>query len=251
MVVRLDEAIAVDTDTSGRTRVGTGGQAANVAAWVVALGGRASVVCRRAHDPAGQVIAQDLTHRGVAVRGPVVDGPTGTVVSLATPDGRRAMLTDRGVAPQLRAEDVDLRWPSEADWLHVPGYSLTREPVAGAALAAAGHARRVSLDLSSSAAIRAAGVERFRECVAALAPELVLGTEEEHELVGPLSASTVVVKLGADGCRVNGLHHAARPATVVDGTGAGDAFAAGFLTGGVELALEAGARCVAKVGSMP
>lgn len=241
----------MDTDAYGRTRVGTGGQAANVAAWVVALGGRATVVCRRADDPAGRVIAQDLARRGVVIRGPVVEGPTGTVVSLATPDGRRAMLTDRGVAPELTAADVDPHWQREADWLHVPGYGLAREPLAGAALAAAQRADRVSLDLSSSAAIRTAGVERFRERIAALAPELVLGTEEEHELVGPLTAATVVVKLGADGCRVNGEHHAARPAELVDGTGAGDAFAAGFLVGGVEVALAAGARCVGTIGSMP
>lgn len=251
MVVRLHEPIAGDTDADGRTRVGTGGQAANVAAWVVALGGRATVVCRRADDPAGRVIAGDLEQRGVVVRGPLLSGATGTVVSLATPDGRRAMLTDRGVAPGLSAAEVDPSWAAAADWLHVPGYSLTREPVAGAALAAAGHARRVSLDLSSSAAIRAVGIDRFRERAVALRPELVLGTAEEHDLVGPLAAATVIVKLGAGGCRVNGEHHAARPVEVVDGTGAGDAFAAGFLVGGVQLALEAGARCVATMGSMP
>jgi sugar/nucleoside kinase (ribokinase family) len=51
--------------------------------------------------------------------------------------------------------------------------------------------------------------------------------------------------------RLNGHAHAALPAEARDPTGAGDAFAAGFLLGGVELALEAGARCVERMGSMP
>jgi len=61
----------------------------------------------------------------------------------------------------------------------------------------------------------------------------------------------MVVKLGARGVRVNGATHAAAPVTAVDATGAGDAFAAGYLLGGVSLGLAAAARAVARMGAMP
>jgi len=60
-----------------------------------------------------------------------------------------------------------------------------------------------------------------------------------------------VVKLGPRGVRVNGVTHAAAPARAVDATGAGDAFAAGYLLGGVTLGLAAAARAVGRMGAMP
>jgi sugar/nucleoside kinase (ribokinase family) len=228
VVVRLQGPLAEDTDVFGRTRTSPGGQAANTAAWAVALGGRARLLARRARDLAGRLVAAELAARGVEVVGPEGPGATGTVVSLATPDGRRAMLTDRGVAPELRARDVRPEWVEDCSWLHVPGYSIARSPIREAALAAASRARRVSLDLSSTAAAEAAGVERFRADARALGPEVVFGTRAEHELVGGLGARTEVVKLGRDGCLVDRRHHPAPTVRALDPTGAGDAFAAGF-----------------------
>ena len=60
-----------------------------------------------------------------------------------------------------------------------------------------------------------------------------------------------MVKRGADGIVVGGASFEARPADVVDTTGAGDALAAGFLLGGPELGLDAAARCVATMGAFP
>ena len=243
-------AIVPDSDTDARNSVGAGGQAANVAAWAAALGGRGRVIAKRARDAAGRAATQELEARGVEVVGPVVEHGTGIVVALVRETGDRSMLSDRGVAPELSPEEVDPAWAADADWLHVAGYSLVRSPLAEAAAAAARGARRVSVDVSSVAAVEEIGVDEFRRRAAALRPEVVFANEQEAELVGP-EAPTVVVKLGARGCRVNGEQHPARPADVVDTTGAGDAFAAGFLLGGVELALDAAARCVARVGSMP
>jgi sugar/nucleoside kinase (ribokinase family) len=61
----------------------------------------------------------------------------------------------------------------------------------------------------------------------------------------------MVVKLGPGGVRVNGRTWPAHPADPVDSTGAGDAFAAGYLVGGVGLGLAAAARAVATMGGMP
>jgi ribokinase len=251
VIVRLDGPIAADTDTYGVTHVGAGGQAANVAAWVGALGGRARFVGKRARDPAGELVAGELRRRDVDVVGPDVERGTGTVVSIATPDGKRTMLTDRGVAPDLGPDETDEAWFQACEWLHLPGYSLVREPLASAARAAAAIAPRVSVDVSSPSAVEAFGVDAFRRVVDALKPDLVLANEAEAALVDAVRTKTLVVKLGARGCRVDGRAYTAPPVEVVDTTGAGDAFAAGFLVGGPELALEAAARCVQTMGAMP
>jgi ribokinase len=255
VVVRLDSPIAEDTDTYGRTKVGAGGQAANVAAWVVALGGAARFIGKRARDPAGRLLEEELAGRGIELAGPVVESGTGTVVSIATPDGRRTMLSDRGVAVQLAKDEVVQAWFEGCERLHLPAYSLVAPPIRGAAIEAAEFAPKVSVDLSSTAALEVAGVDRFRAMVLELGPDVVFANEAEAGLVGPLDVETLVIKRGARGCVVRTgsaqREYPAHPAEVVDTTGAGDAFAAGFLVGGPELGLEAAGRCVAQMGAMP
>ena len=255
VIVRLDGPITEDTDTYGRTRVGAGGQAANVAAWVVELGGRARFVGKRARDPAGRLLAEELRGRGVELAGPEEEAGTGTVVSLAGADGSRTMLTDRGVSVGLRPDELDDSWLAGCERLHLPAYSLVASPIREAALAAAERAPRVSVDLSSTAALEAAGVDAVRTLLSDLGPDVVFANEDEAELVGELEVETVAVKRGAAGCSVRRrgkeTSYHARPAEVVDTTGAGDAFAAGFLLGGPDLALDAAARCVSRMGATP
>ena len=229
-----------------------GGQAANVAAWAAALGAGARVVAVRGEDDAGALVRRELSTRGVEVAGP--PGPrTGTVVSLVQPDGDRTMASDRGSAPDLRADDLEDAW-LDCDVLHLSGYSLMREPIAGAATRAARLARErgatVSVDLSSWTHIERFG-ETLRAALDGIRPETVFGNAREWQTLGEVDAATIVVKLGRDGISVNGVAHEAHPADVVDTTGAGDALAAGFLVGGAELALATAARCVAQVGAMP
>ena len=78
-----------------------------MAAWIVALGGQARLIAARGTDLAAQLVASDLHQRGVDLRGPVVEGPTGVVVSLSQDGVRRSMLTDRGVGPLLTAEALE------------------------------------------------------------------------------------------------------------------------------------------------
>jgi sugar/nucleoside kinase (ribokinase family) len=255
VIVRLDGPIAEDTDTYGRTRVGAGGQAANVAAWTAAIDRPARFIGKRARDPAGRFLAEELRRHGVDVAGPEVEEGTGTVVSIATPDGRRTMLTDRGVAIAFETSELDRIWLDGCELLHVPGYSLVTSPLREAALEAARLAPRVSVDLSSTGAIAAVGLEEFRSTVHELGPDVVFANEEEATLFGEIEAETVVIKRGADGCVVRRgdeeRSYQAAQATVVDATGAGDAFAAGFLAGGPELAVQTAARCVSRMGAMP
>jgi ribokinase len=255
VVVRLDGPIAADTDTYGRSAAGPGGQAANVAAWAAALGGRARFVGKRARDPAGRMLAGELERRGVEVAGPEVESGTGSVVSIATPDGKRTMLSDRGVAVDFSPDELDTEWLSGSEWLHVPVYSLARAPLRDTALRAIAAAGRVSLDLSGTVALEQAGVEFVRDLIADRRPAVVFGNESEIEVLGSVSADAVVVKRGARGVLVRTASETrelpARAAEAVDTTGAGDALAAGYLLGGPELGLEAAARCIARMGAFP
>jgi ribokinase len=222
----------------------------------VELGAEGRFLGKRATDAAGQVAAAELGARGVDVVGPAVEGRNGVVVSLVDGDGRRTMLSDRGVAPLLGAEELEMSWLRDCDALHLSGYSLFRNPIAEAAAKAAGAVQAVggklSVDLSSASGIRAAGREAFVRRLELLRPDVVFGNEGELEELGTdPPAATVVVKRGPEGFTVDGREVPARPAEVVDTTGAGDALAAGYIVGGPELAAEAAARCVAKLGTMP
>ena len=232
-----------------------------MASWVTVLRERARLVATRADDEAGRPARLLLERRGVYLAGPLVEGRTGVVVALVGPDGERTMATDRGVSRELRAEELEPAWSDGCEWLHLSGNSLLAEPIAEAALSAArlAHRRgaRISVDLSSWSAIREHGPERFRARLEELARDVVFANEPEWEMVGGdyALAETAVVKRGARGVEVRTvegtLAHAPPGGTVVDSTGAGDALAAGFLVGGLELGLEAAARCVAQLGAAP
>jgi ribokinase len=258
VVVRLDEPLALGADAEAVTKSGAGGQAANVAAWAVALGASGRCIAKRGDDPAGRLVANELESRGVDLVGPVGER-NGIVVSLVGEDGERTMASDRGVAPELRPDDLDPAWLA-CDCLHIAGYSLLAAPIDAAAFRAAELARangaRISVDLSAWTRIREYGPERFRSQVESLEPDVVFANEAEWEIVGAAYslAPTAVVKRGSRGVLVLGEERVEVPAQaseVVDATGAGDALAAGFLVGGPELAVEAASRCVGQLGAMP
>jgi len=252
VIVRLDSPLAPGDDATVQTALTPGGPAANVAAWAVALGADARLVAKSGNDDSGDLVRRELRGHGVEVCGPRGDR-TGIVVSLVQPGGDRTMASDRGASPELRPDELDEDW-FRCDALHLSGYSLMREPIAGAATAAAAAARAhgaiVSVDLSSSAHIRELGAT-MRERLERAAPDVVFGNEREWEALGRFEAATVVVKRGRRGITVNGGDYEALPADAIDTTGAGDALAAGFLLGGPQLALETAARCVGRVGAMP
>jgi ribokinase len=264
VIVLIGEPLAPGGDVRASNRAGAGGQAANVAAWAAALGADARCIAKRGDDPTGELVARELAARGVELVGSVAEGSTGVVVSVVR-DGDRSLASDRGVAPSFAPEELEAAWV-ECDVLHLSGYALLREPIVGAALLAKRLARergaRVSVDVAAWTEIRAYGPGRFRELVEELAPDVLFATEAEWELLGAgyLPVPVRVLKRGSRGCAVFAedakLDFAAVDADVVDPTGAGDAFAAGFLLGGsleeaARRGLEAAGRCVATVGSMP
>jgi sugar/nucleoside kinase (ribokinase family) len=266
VVVRLEAPAAPDDDVPAAIALVPGGQAANVAAWVCWLGGRARLIARRAEDAAGRVVAAEMERVGVELAGTVVEGErSGTVVALVAPDGARTLASDRSAAGELGPDDVDEAMLAGAAVLHVAGYTLLREPGAEAALLLARAARRygarVTVDLSTAHGIARLGREEMRRRVAALAPDAVFANEAEAEAFGEPLGDLWVVKRGARGCTVEQAgrvvaHAPIEIEAVVDTTGAGDAFAAGFVlesdpSAAAQRGQAAAARCVMRVGALP
>ena len=250
VIVLPEHSLVPDADTPATIRFGAGGQAANVAAWASALGATSRLICKRGTDAASELAVAGLVRHGVEICGPVVEGRGGVVVSLRDAHGQRTMASDRGAASLLDPSELDPAWVRGCDVLHVSGYSLLREPMAGAAIEAGRAARRVTVDLASAHDIQIVGASEFTARLEALAPDLVFATEAERAAVPDFDA-TWVVKLGVRGARFPEGLYPAPSADVVDTTGAGDALAAGYLVGGPELAIEAAARSVCLIGAMP
>ena len=256
VLVRLEERVAPGGDVDAEILLGSGGQAANVAAWASELGASSRFLGKRGDDDAARLACEGLAAHGVDVVGPSL-GRGAVVCSLVEPGGERSMASDRGAAAELAPDEVDPRWLEGCDHLFVSGYALRGERSRAATTLAVELARAegagVSVDLSSWIAIRDAAPGSFREAVAALAPDAVFANEdEERALGGPLPGTTWILKRGARGCSFDGEERPALPVErVVDATGAGDALAAGWIVGGPEFALEAAAHCVARLGSMP
>ena len=229
VVVATGPQLAHGADTPSATMVTAGGQAANVAAWTIELGGHARVVAKRARDLAGCLVAGDLRRRGVEVAGPVTDGTTGVVVSLSDGGGERTMLTDRGVCPLLSAAELRDEWFAGCDRLHLPLYSLVNAPIRDAAFRAARLVPRLSVDLSSVSVLREIGTAEVDRMLGLLRPDMILGNEPEIRLAAVAGTATVVEKtvtviekLGSGGVRCDGktwpAHPARRPTAPAPGT---------------------------------
>jgi ribokinase len=256
-----------DDDSPATITIGGGGQAANFCAWTAALGESVRLVTRVGDDDAGRRLVADLEARGVEVRATWAYEPTGAVAVLVHRDGRRSMATQRGASVGLSPDDLEEAWFSDARLLHVPGYSLFLEPIAGASRAAIKVVREaggmLAVDLSSAAGLRAYGPSRMAYVLARLKPEVLFATEAESStLAVPLQslAQVPVLKLGPAGCRVFGQTIAAPDVEAVDATGAGDAFAAAFCVAwlhgatpveAAEKAVQAASQSVLVAGARP
>jgi ribokinase len=250
IVVLPEGPLAPDGDTPATIRFAAGGQAANVAAWASALGASSRLICKRGTDVSSRLAAAELARYGVEICGPMAAGRGGVVVSVRDARGQRTMASDRGVASQLHRSELEPSWVSSCDVLHVSGYCLLREPMAQAAIEAARHARRVTVDLASAHDIELLGTGQFTARLEALGPDLAFATEAERAAVPGFDADWVI-KLGARGARFPEGTYPAPSVLAVDTTGAGDALAAGYLVGGPERAMQAAARSIALIGAMP
>jgi sugar/nucleoside kinase (ribokinase family) len=280
VLAAMSGPLAHGSDTPSRVTTRGGGSGANVAVWLAAEGVRTSYVGRVGDDGLGRDSVDALAAAGVrAYVGVDDENGTGACVVLVEPGGERSMLPDAGANTTLGPEDVPAEPFRPGAHLHLSGYTLLNEGSRDGGLAALALAARagmtVSVDPSSAALIEEAGAARFlsltRNVDLLLANRdeatVLAGESDAHQAAQRLGDTyrEVVVKLGADGALwQQGFIGASAPAErgveVVDTTGAGDAFAAGFLASWLlhpepESALAAGnrlaARAVSRIGARP
>jgi ribokinase len=269
VVCRLDGPIAVGSDAPARIEFGYGGSAANVSAWAaVARGAGAAPVLagRIGADDRGRAAEAELRAVGVDTRLAVdAERPTGTCVVLVGPDGERSMVPDPGANDSLVEADLPDELLLEGAHLHLTGYTLVRDGSRAAGRAAIArtreHGMSVSVDPSSAALLSPAFMDEL-DGVGLLLPNAeeaaVLSGEEDAEqaaLALSRRVPEVVVTLGASGALWTDGREVCRAAAAgagapLDTTGAGDAFAAGFLTarlsgGDPEESLREGCRLAA------
>jgi ribokinase len=250
VVARMAGSLAAGSDTPASVSQRPGGAGANVAAWLAVAGVPVALVARAGDDAAGRTAVDRLRGHGVDVAGVVLDRerPTGACVVLVAPDGERSMLPDAGANAGLAPADLPAGAFAAGAHLHLAGYTLLRDgPPREAGLEALRRARAagmtISLDPSSAAPIERLGPERFLE-LAGHPDLLVPNADEAAALTGEADARAaaraltvhareVVVTLGSGGARwTDGrvvLEAPAHAGAAEDTTGAGDAFAAGFL----------------------
>ncbi|MEO7603286.1 MAG: adenosine kinase [Sphingomicrobium sp.] len=271
----IDEAEAIRLYAEmGPGREASGGSAANTVAGMAALGCRTNFIGQLADDQLGAIFAHDIRSLGVAFDTPARTGigATGVCLILVTPDAQRTMNTYLGAAQRLGPDAVDEAAIAQARIVYLEGYLWDPEEPRAAMRKAIRAARsagtRVAFTLSDGFV-----VDRHRADIAALidageidilfaneAEVLALtgsdGFEAAVAAIAGRVATAVITRSEKGAIAVSGEHRAhveAEPIRqLVDTTGAGDLFAAGFLAGearglGLDASLRLGAIAAAEV----
>ena len=238
----------------GPAREVSGGSAANSAAGIAMLGGRAGFVGQVAGDQLGEVFAHDIRAIGVEFRTPpreLEDVPTARCLILVTPDAQRTMNTYLGAAQHLPPAALDEEQVRSAAILYLEGYlwdpAEPRAAMERAIDVARAAGRKVAFTLSDSFCI-ARHRDGFNHLIDSGRIDILFANEAEiKELTQEANLDSAVASAAArlpllvvtrsehGALAVEGgrrVEVAAEPVEkVVDTTGAGDLFAAGFLTG--------------------
>jgi sugar/nucleoside kinase (ribokinase family) len=250
----IDEPRAASIyDAMGPAVEVSGGSAANTIVGVASLGGRAAFVGKVKDDELGRVFGHDIRAAGVAFATPPASaGPsTARCYVLVTPDGERTMNTFLGAAQDLHPNDIDPDAVAAAQIVYLEGYLWdpphAKEAFVKAAKIAHGAERDVALTLSDAFCVDRYRAE-FLDLIRSGTVDLVFANERElHSLYETADFDTALNALRNDarlavvtrsekGCLVVTREETdvvpANPVErVVDATGAGDLFAAGFLVG--------------------
>ena len=230
----------------------SGGSAANTAVGIAALGGKPAFIGKVADDALGEVFRKDITDSGVYFTTPCLENekPTARCMVIVSPDAQRTMNTYLGACSKLSRKDIDEDLIRNAKIVYMEGYLWDRpeakDALTYAAELAHKYGRRVSLSLSDPFC-----VNRHRDSFFQLIKngvnvlfcnedeiKALFDTDNPEEAFGQCKdlCEIVVITRGAQGavavCGTERFEIPAEPIErVIDTTGAGDLFAAGFLTG--------------------
>jgi sugar/nucleoside kinase (ribokinase family) len=274
----MPDKINYGSDTPSQISTHGGGAAGNVASWLTRTDAIATIVGHVGDDAAGAALTSEFDTLGVLHNNLMVDkGSSGVVVVLVDPTGERTMFPDNGANSGLHIGDLPAL--DNFDAVYLSGYSpldpLSRPGVFEmiATIKAAG--LPIFFDPASVGGMMEVSVSEVQSWIRMM-DVLLLNEEEAIYLTGETNAEkalellmedceTVVIKRGSQGAigKSRGSIMVSVPAQsteVVDTTGAGDSFAAGFIaqytaTKNMQHSLESGAavaaRCVAIVGARP
>ncbi len=252
VLVKPDALLLPGGDITGQIALAPGGSAANTAAWVARCGAAASFVGMIGSDVFGDLILADMAREGVTLHTPrTTERGTGVILAMIDRAGQRSMVTNQGADFALMPADLPFDAIASAGHVHITAWSLFTDPPRAAALAAAQAARAagvpVSLDPASYQMIRELGHDAFNQIINKLPVDIFFPNRDEgmaltgerdpeaiaRALARRFPGAMIVLKLDRDGCYVlsgsYARHHPTSDTTVVDTTGAGDAFNAAFL----------------------
>ncbi|MEY3894233.1 MAG: hypothetical protein RIR78_1011 [Actinomycetota bacterium] len=272
------QKINFGSDTASRISTSSGGAAGNVAAWLTRTDARSTIISHVGDDPAGAAIVSEFDALGVAHGDLVIPGETsGVVVVLVDSSGERTMFPDKGANSSLTIADLpDL---STFQAVYISGYALLNPLARDGVLAMIEKIKADGLpiyfDPASVGSMKDVTDNELHTWFS-LMDVLLLNEEESIYLTGSVDieraldylldfSEVVVIKRGSAGAiaKTRGYDSISLPAVatnVVDTTGAGDSFAAGFiatfsknrdLTAALQAGGELAAGCVAIVGGRP
>ncbi len=250
-LVETDRAMAL-SDAIGQGTQTSGGSAANTIAGVASLGGEVAFIGKVSRDDYGAAFAADMANVGVEFLsgGADVHMPTGRCIIAVTPDAQRTMNTYLGVSTFLHFDDVDANVVAAGAILYLEGYLFDRDEAKDAFRRAAALAHKngrvVALTLSDSFC-----VDRHRADFRALVRDeidLLFANEDELKSLYETDDFDAAVAFLREDCHIAAVTRSEKGSVVVtrddvhavpaeyvekvvDTTGAGDLFAAGFLRG--------------------
>ncbi len=279
VAVRSHGPLQIGSDVTGAISYQGGGSAANVAAWLGSLGANVRFAGAIGRDLAGNTLALELASYGVETFLTEKDDPTGTILLFLDDRGERTMVTSRGANLQVVPSDIPDEFFDGLQHMHLTGYSFFgSQELASTTITLLAKIRErdipFSVDPSSYALLKEFGAERFLHLTAEaslifpnLDEGMVLTGEVEPEAVAKRLSEMypcVIMTMGSEGCLVANRgflsHVPTKPVLAVDTTGAGDAFAAGYLYASLqgasvlesaEAGNDVGGNCVLHYGGRP
>jgi sugar/nucleoside kinase (ribokinase family) len=272
------QKINFGSDTASQISTSSGGAAGNVAAWLTRTDARSTIVSHVGDDPAGAAIVAEFDALGVNHGDLVIPGETsGVVVVLVDSSGERTMFPDKGANSRLTVTDLPDLGAFQA--VYVSGYALLNPLARDGVLAMIEKIKADGLPIyfdPASVGSMKDVTDKELHTWFSMMDILLLNEEESIYLTGSVDieraldylldfSQVVVIKRGSAGAiaKARGFDSISLPAvatSVIDTTGAGDSFAAGFiasysknhdLTAALQAGGELAAGCVAIVGGRP